>query len=95
MDIQYDVPLPGFCLNVDICNQTELHRALETFRFQSGHDGDTDVSYNKCSECSSEDIKYTRMFSITKFPQNLIVKTNRFIQAIRLLSYEAIRLLGH
>ena len=78
--VQENVPLPGYVLNVDILANGNLRDALLTFKYQSGQDGDPNVTFAKCPGCESTDAKMTRRFEMSALPSALIIKANRFQQ---------------
>ena len=78
--VQEDVPLPGYVLNVDILVNGNLRDALLTFKYQSGHDGDPNVTVSKCPGCDNTDAEMTRRFEMSELPDTLIIKANKFRQ---------------
>ena len=78
--VQENVPLPGYVLNVDILVNGNLRDALLTFKYQSGHDGDPNVTFSKCPGCDNTDAEMTRRFEMSTLPNARIIKVNRFQQ---------------
>ena len=64
--VQENVPLPGYVLNVDILANGNLRDALLTFKYQSGQDGDPNVTFAKCPGCGSTDARVHFLFSTAR-----------------------------
>ena len=78
--MQEHVPLPRYVLDADILASGNLRDALLTFKYQTGHGEDPNVTFSKCPGCESIGAEMTRRFEMSTLPNARIIKANRFQQ---------------